>query len=68
MWTRILWSFLFLFCLGHGIGIRRRFINGPLISYNDYYNRYHGFRIVDSRFYYNGLGKLTVLFIKCNKY
>ncbi|VDI10930.1 Hypothetical predicted protein, partial [Mytilus galloprovincialis] len=40
---------------GNGIGIRRRFINGPLISYNDYYNRYHGFRIVDSRFYYNGL-------------
>ncbi|XP_071165958.1 uncharacterized protein [Mytilus edulis] len=40
---------------GHGIGIGRRFINGPQISYNDYYNRYHGFRIVDSRFYYNGL-------------
>ncbi|CAG2233543.1 unnamed protein product [Mytilus edulis] len=40
---------------GHGIGIGRRFINGPQISYNDYYYRYHGFRIVDSRFYYNGL-------------
>ncbi|CAG2224239.1 unnamed protein product [Mytilus edulis] len=44
-----------LFAPFGGIGIGRRFINRPQISYNDYYNRYHGFRIVDSRFYYNGL-------------
>ncbi|XP_071160961.1 uncharacterized protein [Mytilus edulis] len=44
---------------GHGIGINRfntRSISGHPISYNEYYNRYHGFRIVDRGFRYNGLG------------
>ncbi|XP_052103560.1 uncharacterized protein LOC127737067 [Mytilus californianus] len=43
---------------GDGIGVNgydTRFISGPYISYNDYYNRYHGFKIVGSRFQYNGL-------------
>ena len=60
----IFWKTFYLFHKGHGIGINRfntRLISGHPISYNDYYNRYHGFRIVDRGFHYNGLGQLTYL-------
>lgn len=51
---------IFLFYKGHGIGVsgfNNRFASGRHISYNNYYNRFHGFRIVDRGFHYNGLGE-----------
>ncbi|VDI15751.1 Hypothetical predicted protein, partial [Mytilus galloprovincialis] len=35
--------------LGHGYG------NGHVVSYLDYYNKYHGFPIADNRFTYDGI-------------
>lgn len=30
---------------------------GPVVSYGDYFNKYHGFKIIDNRFSYGGHGE-----------